>query len=195
VRKDIPDLKTGDSTMCVSRFLDVSVNLFGKGREILASPEPAEAADSETETEVRHGIVVYMVLYRIIARDADPLRLHLLCTAGITPLAEASNTNRITLNLELVSRGIVLGILAHAARIAESGRVIVGVIPGIRIRVMVDDTTTTLRDISLGSYVVGNSRVGRGASSRFLLCRWGRFLGQGLPSAGGTQAPAECAWP
>ena len=128
-----------------------------RGRVIQGSrsPEPAKPTDSEAVAEAWSGVVVDVVLDRIVARDPNLLGLHLLGAAGIaTSHAELGNPHRIALDLELVSRRIILRILADATRIAEPGRLIIVVIPRIGVRIMVDDAAALLGLIRLGPDMV-----------------------------------------
>ena len=86
--------------------------------------------------------------------------------------AELRNAHGVALHLELVSRRIVFRKLAHATRIAETGRVIVVVIPRIGVGIVVDDTAALLRIIRLGPNVVRYPRVGRPGRLTGVRCSW-----------------------
>jgi hypothetical protein len=135
-----------------------------------------------------------MVLDRIIARDSNLLRLHLLGATGIASDSELGNAYRIALNLKHVSRRIILGILADAARISEAGSLIVVVVPWIRVRIVVDDAAASMRLICLGLDVLWCVRVGHpGPLRRRLVPCWRGALSRLVLSAGGIEAPAKSA--
>src|SRR5208337_4885522 len=121
----------------------------------------------------------------------------LLGAAGIAAShAELRNAHRIALHLELVSRRIVLRILAHATWIAETGCLIVVVIARIWVRIMVDNTAAPLWLIRLGMDVVRYPRVGRLGPLTGCLVRGRRgVLIHRLLAVGRMQAPAESAQP
>jgi hypothetical protein len=108
---------------------------------------------------MRGGVPVDVALDRVIARDADPLGFQLLGAAGIAPHAELSHADGITLDLEPVSRQIVLGVATDVARISEAGGLIVLVITGVRVGIVVDDAPATLRIIHLGSDVIRDQPI------------------------------------
>jgi hypothetical protein len=118
------------------------------------SPEPAEAADAKSVAPMRGGVSVDVALDRVIAGDADPLGFQLLSAARIAPHAELGHADGIALNLEPVSRQVVLGVAAHVAWVAEAGGLLILVIPGVRVRIVLDDAPATLRIVHLGSDVI-----------------------------------------